>query len=135
MSDRLFVIAFCVCVGLLLCSVPSCMYIVPQYTVWQRKMAGEADFAHAEFSKRVSVETARAKKDAAVLEAEAEVTRAEGAAKAAEIIKASLSGETGELYLRYLWINGIDHESAKTIIYIPTEANLPLLESGRLIAQ
>jgi regulator of protease activity HflC (stomatin/prohibitin superfamily) len=76
------------------------------------------------------VETAKAKRDAAEMEAEAEVTRANGVAKANKIIGDSL--KENESYLRYLWIMSIDHESAKTIIYIPTEANLPILEAGRL---
>lgn len=101
----------------------------PHYNVYARRMQGEAELAHAEFSKKVAVETARAKKDAAVMEAEAEVARAEGVAKANKIIGDSLHGN--ESYLRYLWITGIDHESNKTIVYIPTEGNLPILEAHR----
>lgn len=106
------------------------MGIYPYYKVYVRKMEGEAELAHAEFSKRVAVETSKAKKDAALLEAEAEVIRARGVAQANEIIGQSLKDNTE--YLKYLWITGIDHESAKTIVYIPTEANIPILEANRL---
>lgn len=41
----------------------------------------------------------------------------------------SLKGN--EEYLRYLWINNLEKDSAEKVIYIPTEANLPILESGK----
>lgn len=115
---------------LLLGGVGGCMVGRPYYTKWTAQMEGEADLAKAESTKKIAVETAKAKRDAAEMEAEAEVTRANGVAKANKIIGDSL--KENESYLRYLWIMSIDHESAKTIIYIPTEANLPILEAGRL---
>lgn len=53
--------------------------------------------------------------------AEAEVARARGLAEANDIAKDL--GKDG--YLRYLWLKSIDR--SKTI-YVPTEANIPLLE-------
>jgi hypothetical protein len=35
-----------------------------------------------------------------------------------------------ENYLRYLWIDSLQHTQDK-IIYIPTEAGMPLLEAGK----
>ena len=107
-----------------------CMWAYPHYNVYSQRMAGEAQLAHAEFSKKVAVETSRAKADSAELEAKAEVIRAKGVAAANLIIGESLHNNPE--YLKYLWLTGIDHESAKTIIYIPTEANMPLLEASRL---
>lgn len=104
--------------------------IYPYYNVYSQRMAGEAQLAHAEYSKRIAVESAKAKRDSAVMEAEAEITRAEGVAKANKIIGSSLKDNPE--YLKYLWLTGIDHESDKTIIYIPTESNLPILEAGRV---
>lgn len=109
--------------------IGGCLIGEPHYHVWEQKMRGEAELAKAEFSKKVIIETAKAKAASATLDAEAEVIRAEGVAKANKIIGDSLRGN--ESYLRYLWIMGIDHESAKTIVYVPTEANLPILESSR----
>ena len=70
-----------------------------------------------------------AKKESAQLLADAEVTRAEGVAKANKIIGDSLKGN--ESYLRYLWINGLSEKDNNTVIYVPTEANLPILEAGK----
>ncbi|UCF13227.1 MAG: hypothetical protein JSW06_02940 [Thermoplasmatales archaeon] len=39
-----------------------------------------------------------------------------------------------EAYLRYLWIQGL-HDGSSEVIYIPTEANLPILESVRKLRQ
>jgi hypothetical protein len=56
------------------------------------------------------------------------VERAIGVAEANEIIGESL--RENEAYLRYLWINGL-HDGSSEVIYIPTEANLPILEAVR----
>lgn len=103
---------------------------VPQYSVYHQRLEGEAELARAEYVKRVAVETAKAKRDAAVLEAEAEVNRAKGVAQANQIIGDSLKGN--EAYLRYLWIIGLEHNQNQTVVYVPTETNLPVLEAMRL---
>jgi hypothetical protein len=80
----------------------------------------------------VAVVEAQAKFDAASKLAEAEVARARGVAQANQIIGDSLKGN--EAYLRYLWINNLDGKGDKQVIYVPTEAGLPILEAGRLKA-
>ena len=101
---------------------------LPYWGVWNANLAGQAHLAEAEHSKKILVETAKAKKEAAIYEAQAEVERARGVAKANAIIGKSL--EDNEAYLRYLWIQGL-HNGSGEIIYVPTEANLPILEAGR----
>lgn len=101
---------------------------LPTYSVWQQEMSGKAQFSKAEWSKKVKVEEARAQKDAAKFLAEAEVERAKGVAKANKIIGDSLRGN--HAYLKYLWIQGL-HDGNSETIYIPTEANLPILEATR----
>ena len=49
--------------------------------------------------------------------------------KANEIIGNSL--KDNDAYLRYLWIKGL-HDGSSEVIYIPTEANLPILEATRI---
>lgn len=72
---------------------------------------------------------AKARLESAKMLADAEVVRAEGAARANRILQDSLGGPDG--YLRYLQIQAIDGKDA-SIIYVPTEGGLPLLESSRL---
>ena len=100
----------------------------PQYNVYSSRMAGEAELAQANYSKQVAVQTALAKKDAAKYEAEAEIIRAGGVAKANTIISNGLGGPDG--YLHYLFINNLEH-TRNQVIYIPTEANLPILEASK----
>ena len=100
----------------------------PIYNVWQQEQEGKAELARAEFNKQIIVEDAKAARDSASLLAEAEVERAKGVAEANKIIGTSL--KDNEAYLRYLWIIGLQDGSSK-VIYIPTEANLPILEATR----
>lgn len=105
--------------------VGGCMYGMPMYNVYHQKMEGEAELAKANFSKQVMVQEAQAKMDAATMLANAEVERAKGVAKANQIIGDSL--KNNEDYLRYLFVNNLEH-TQNQVIYIPTEANLPILE-------
>lgn len=110
--------------------VGGCMYGEPHYRVYQQRLAGEALLAHAQASKEVAVAEAKAKMESAELLSQAEVIRAEGVAKANKIIGDSLKGNSD--YLRYLWIQNLEAHGNETIIYIPTEAGLPILEANRL---
>ncbi len=101
----------------------------PIYNVWRAQKTGQAELAQADQNRQIAVAQARAKAESAHFEAEAEVTRAEGVAKANEIIGKSLQGN--EAYLRYLWINGLE-QNKNAVIYVPTEGNLPILEASRL---
>lgn len=101
----------------------------PQYRVYQQRLAGEAALAEAQSSRQVAILEARAKKESAISLAEAEVIRAEGAAKANRILQDSLGGPDG--YLRYLQIQALE-ESKASLIYVPTEAGLPVTEARRI---
>ncbi|MFC1756964.1 membrane protease subunit [Patescibacteria group bacterium] len=104
------------------------MSIIPTYKVWQKELAGKAQLREAEWSRQILVEEAKAKKESAVLEAEAEVERAKGVAEANRIIADGLKGN--EEYLRYRWIEGLKTNQMQ-VIYVPTEAGLPILEAGK----
>jgi len=104
--------------------------LAPQYEIYASRARGQAALAEAESSKKIAIETARAKVESAKMEADAEVERARGVAEANKIIGDSLKGN--ESYLRYLWITGMDADAQKTVVYVPTEAGLPLLEAQRL---
>lgn len=102
----------------------------PQYKIYKQKLDGEAILAKAESERRVLVETARAQKDAAVLQAEAEVERAKGVAEANRIIADGL--KDNENYIKYLWVSKISETNSPQVIYVPTEAGLPILEANRI---
>lgn len=104
------------------------MWGCPQYNVWQQGLSGQAEFKKAEQNRRIVVEAARAKMDAAKFEAQAESIRSIGIANANRIVASSIT----EPYLRYLFIDKLGSDTAGLqVIYVPTEANLPILEAGK----
>jgi hypothetical protein len=112
----------------LLAIVCLAMWGCPQYHVYEQGLVGAAKLKEAESSRQILVQEAQAKKEAAKLLAEAEIERAKGVAEANRILGEGLKGH--EEYLMYLWIQSLgDHDNH--VIYVPTEANLPILEAGR----
>jgi predicted aminopeptidase len=102
----------------------------PQYSVYEQKLTGEAELARAQQNRQIAVNEAQAKMDAASLLAQAEVARAKGVAQANQIIAEGL--KNNEAYLRYLWITDVaGNQKSNTVIYVPTEANIPILEAGK----
>ena len=114
---------------LLMALVAGGMYGCPRYEVYQKELAGQAELARATQNRQIKIQEANAEKEAAKALAEAEIERARGVAEANKIIGDSLKGN--EAYLRYLWINGLQQGATPQVVYVPTEAGLPILEAGR----
>lgn len=104
-------------------------FIMPWYHVWSQEMEGKAEFAKAEQNRKIKIEEARANLEAEKLNAQAEIERAKGAAEAIRIENGSIT----PTYIQYLWVRQQSDLSDKTVIYVPTETNLPLLESTRML--
>jgi hypothetical protein len=107
--------------------IAAIMFGYPRYKVWQQEMDGKAEFAKAEQNRKIKIEEAKANLEAEKLNAQAEIERAKGAAKAIEIENGSIT----PTYIQYLWVRQQADLGDKTVIYIPTEGNLPILEAGR----
>lgn len=105
-----------------------CMWGCPQYSVYSAQKEGEAQLAHARSSKEVAVAEAKAKMESATYEAQADTIRARGVAISNKIIGESLN--KNEAYLKWLWIDNIE-KNQNAVIYIPTEANIPIMEMSR----
>lgn len=103
------------------------MFGYPKYKVWKAEQNGKAQFAEAEQNRRIKIEEAKANLEAEKLNAQAEIERAKGAAEAIRIENGSITPE----YIQYLWVRQQGSLSDKTVIYIPTESNLPILEANR----
>ena len=108
------------------------MYGCPKYNVWQQGLEGQAELARAEQNRQIRINEAKAKKEAAAYEADAEIERARGIAEANKIIGDSLKDNEG--YLRWLFIDMLRETGGdgRETIYIPTEAGMPIMEAGRL---
>jgi len=104
------------------------MWGCPQYFVYQRELRGKAALQEAEWDRQILVKEAEANLEAQKYNAKSEIERAKGVAESNKIIGDSLQGN--ESYLRYLWIQGL-HDGNSEVIYVPTEANLPILEAIR----
>jgi hypothetical protein len=103
----------------------------PTYRVYQQQMRGKAAFAEAEQNRRIKVEEARANLEAEKLNALAEIERAKGAAEAIKIENGALT----PTYIQYLWVRQQSDLNDKTVIYIPTNGTIPVLEAGRGVLQ
>ena len=112
------------CAVFLLVIVVVAMWGMPQYRVYSKELSGKAQLREAEWNRQITIQEAEAEKASAVLKAEAEVSRAIGIAEANRIISGSITPE----YLKYKFIEGLNDGNTETI-YVPTEANIPILEA------
>lgn len=110
-------------------AVGALAFIRPWYNVWSQEMEGKAEFAKAEQNRKIKIEEAKANLEAEKLNAQAEIERAKGAAEAIRIENGSIT----PTYIQYLWVRQQSDLSNKTVIYVPTETNLPILESTRML--
>jgi len=111
----------------LICIVVAAMYGCPKYRVWQQGLEGQAELKRAEQNRQITIQEAMAKKESATSLAQADTIRAHGIARSNQIIGQSLTPP----YLHWFWIDNID--KSNNVIYVPTEANLPILEATRSI--
>lgn len=99
---------------------------------WMSERQGMAEFNRAEQNRKIRVQEAISKNEAAEYLAQAEIIKAKGVSEANDIMSASLGGPEG--YLRWKYIEMLEEtgQSSNTIVYIPTEGGMPILEAGRV---
>jgi regulator of protease activity HflC (stomatin/prohibitin superfamily) len=92
------------------------------YDVWSMEMQGKAKLAEASQSRQIQVEQARAEKEAAVLRSEA----------------IAIVGKAAKEYPAYSTLayysamaDALKEGKIQQMIYIPTEASLPITEAKR----
>lgn len=107
----------------------------PYYNVWEQEMRGKAELSRAEQNRKIRIQEASAKLESAKLTAQAEVEEARGAAEANKIMADSLGG--ADEYLRWKYINMLSErkDGDRTVVYVPTEAQIPVMEANRLQQQ
>lgn len=106
----------------------------PRYKVYTQQMEGEAQLAHARYSKKVAVETSRATYESASWIAGADTVTAHGVARSNEIIGNSL--KNNEPYLYFKWLQTLsDMKGEGQVIYLPgsfPNLEVPITEANRL---
>lgn len=123
-----------VAVGIIVSGIGSCAYVYPMYNVYSQRMEGQANYQKAESTRQIRILEAKASFESADMTAKAEVRRAEGVAAANKIIADGLGGPEGYLRWRYIEMleeTGKGDKARRDIIYIPTEAGMPILEAGK----
>jgi len=90
---------------------------------WAQQRKGMANFNQAEIERKILVELARAERDAASLRAEAIQIVGAAAQQFPEYRKQEYIGA---------FADALREGKIEQLIYIPTEANIPILEASRL---
>ena len=121
-------ITILISVGILLLIIAIWSMISPVYQVWASKKRGQAELAEANFAEQVAIAQATARLKSAQMNREAEVIDAMAVADSIAKIGNALQENDG--YLRWQWIKSVA-DTDNEVIYIPTEANLPILEATR----
>lgn len=104
------------------------LMLYPEYKVYKKEMAGKADLAEAEWSKKIQIEEAKGKLEAAKYDRETELIKANTEAEANKIVAGSLD----EMYIKYKMVEKLA-DSNTQVIYVPTEGGIPVLEAGRSV--
>ena len=99
------------------------LFLTPQYCVWQQGLSGKASLEKASQTRQIMVEQARAEVDSAKLRAEAIKIVGQAAKDYPEYRLQEFLGAFGE---------ALNSERIEQIIYVPTEAGIPVMEAGRL---
>lgn len=115
-------------IGLVLGLAVLYMIVAPIYGVWASRKRGQAELAEANFEQQIQIAEAQGRFSAAELNKKAAIVEAE--AVAAQITTIGEHLKQHDLYLRWQWIEMMKHRNGETI-YVPTEANLPVLEATR----
>lgn len=133
MTDDLFAVLtlgnVLLAVGIALAFWAVGLFFFPIYNVWAAHQSGLADLARAKNEQMIQIAAAEGRLKAAQANKAAAIIEAEAVAEQVQRIGSTLTHH--DLYLRWQWIKMMEERDGETI-YVPTEANLPLLEAGRL---
>lgn len=116
------IVAIVLTAALILIIIILMLFAWPHYKVWKQGMNGQAALAEAEQSKMIQVQTAKAELESAKLRAEAIQTIGKAAKEFPEYRKQEFIGAFGD---------ALRDGKIQQIIYVPTEANIPVLEAGK----
>jgi regulator of protease activity HflC (stomatin/prohibitin superfamily) len=105
------------------------LFGLPMWRVWAQQKQGEADLQQAHKEQQIQVSKAQGRLDAASINKQAAIIEAEAVSAQIERIGQTLTKH--DLYLRWQWIKMMEERPESSVIYVPTEANLPIMEATR----
>jgi regulator of protease activity HflC (stomatin/prohibitin superfamily) len=98
------------------------MAVMPNYRVYSQELRGQAALAEAQSSKMIQVEQAKGELESSKLRAEAISIIGQAAQDFPEYRKQEFIGAFGQ---------ALSDGTINQIIYVPTEANIPIMEAGK----
>lgn len=116
------VVAILIVIAVTVIGLQSVRVYVAEYTVKVQRLEGEAQFAKAEQNRKILVEQAKAEKEAASFRADAIGIVGQAAKDFPEYRFQEFLGAFAE---------ALNNGSIDKIVFIPTEANIPITEAGR----
>ena len=123
MSDTFVgVVVVCVILAAIVGVIALGMWGLPTYNVWCSGLSGQAKLQRAEQEKQILIETAKAEAEAARLQAAAIAIVGNAAKQYPEYRQQQFIQAFGE---------AIQSGAVEQIIYVPTEANIPIVEARR----
>lgn len=111
-----------ICTLLFLIIIGLVMWVLPQYNVWSQNLSGQAALKKAQHTKQIMIETAKAEVESATLRAQAIAIVGEAAKTYPEYRHQEFIGAFGE---------ALKDGSIHQIVYVPTEAMIPITEAGK----
>jgi hypothetical protein len=125
------IVAFVIAVALLVIAASTVwsLAIGPRWAVWKAHQEGLADLAQAKNEQQIQIAQAQSRLNAADLNKKAAIIEAEAVSAQIKEIGDQLTSH--DLYLRWQWIKMMEDNETDKVIYVPTEANLPILEASR----
>lgn len=119
-------------VGGVLAIIVVWMVVMPRYRVWSKDMWGRAALAEAVHTKRIRIESARGEMEAAKLIAQGELDASRLRVQAIAIMGKAAKEYPEYRAQEYLKSMGeaLSNGDVQKVIYVPTEAQLPILEAG-----
>jgi regulator of protease activity HflC (stomatin/prohibitin superfamily) len=101
-------------------------WFIPVYGVWKAGLTGKAALMRAEQEKQIQIEQAKAELESAKLRAQAIEIVGQASKDFPEYRTQEFIGAFGE---------AVKSGAINQIIYVPTEANIPIVEAGRVGAK
>jgi len=103
----------------------------PLWRIWAAHPSGLADLQQAKNEQQIQIAEGQSRFNAAELNKQAAVIEAEAVALQIKAIGEQLTKH--DLHLRWQWIKMMEESEVKmNTVYVPTEANIPILEATRL---
>ena len=104
------------------------VFLLPKYSAYKIELDGQAQIRLAQLRSKMALEDAKNSLELAKLNSQAEIESARGHAEAIRLVGQALANNQG--YLSYQWLQRMQSPTSE-VIYVPTEAQMPIMEATR----